>query len=172
MLYTVMGVVAYGLGAWLAERNVFFWHDAFETSLELDVALGAGVGLVVVGLSRVLEYAFEWARALSHSMKALLGDMDSSTILILAVFSALGEELLFRGLLQPAIGIVWSSLIFGGLHIGPNRSYIPWTIMAVGMGFAFGGMFYYTGNLLAPILAHFTINYFNLAAIARGVDAQ
>jgi len=80
----------------------------------------------------------------------------------------LGEEMLFRGLLQPAIGIVWSSLIFGLLHVGPDRRYAPWTLMAIGMGFAFGGLHYYTGNLLAPILAHFTINHFNLTAIAKG----
>ena len=167
VLYSLMGGIAYGLGFWLADRNVFFWHDMYGTTLPVHVAVGAGCGLAVVALSRVLERAFAWARELGDAMGELLGKLDSRTILVVAVFSALGEEMLFRGLLQPSIGLVWSSLIFGLLHVGPGRRYIPWTVMAVGMGFAFGGMFFYTGNLLAPILAHFTINYFNLHAIAR-----
>jgi membrane protease YdiL (CAAX protease family) len=35
------------------------------------------------------------------------------------------------------------------------------------MGFALGGMYMYTGNVLAPILAHFTINFLNLSLIAQ-----
>ena len=165
--YSFVGAVAYGLGFWLAERNIFLWHDSFETTLQLDVLLGAGFGIVVVGVSRAIEF-FEWARQLAAAMKTLLGELSTQAILVIALCSSLGEEMLFRGLLQPAIGIVWSSLIFGLLHVGPDRRYAPWTLMAIGMGCAFGGLHYYTGNLLAPILAHFTINHFNLTAIAKG----
>ena len=41
----------------------------------------------------------------------------------------------------------------------------PWTIFALVLGFALGGLLLLTGSLLAPILAHFTINYFNLHQI-------
>ena len=37
--------------------------------------------------------------------------------------------------------------------------------MALGMGFAFGGVTLATGDVMAAILAHLTINYFNLLAI-------
>lgn len=166
VLYGLMGGIAYGLGFWLADRNIFFWQELYATSLPLDVAAGAGTGLAVVGLSQLIQ-RFEWARQLSAAMRKLLGELDGVSILVIAVFSALGEEMLFRGLLQPSIGIVWSSLIFGLLHIGPGRRFLPWTIMAIGMGFVFGGLYYVTGNLLAPILAHFTINFFNLHALVR-----
>lgn len=166
VLYGLMGGIAYGLGFWLADRNIFFWHDAYGTTLPVNIGIGAGLGLVVVGITRVIE-RFEWAKRLSRGMRRLLGKLDGNTIIVLALCSSLGEEMLFRGLLQPSIGLVWSSLIFGLLHVGPGREYLPWTVMAIAMGFAFGGVFYYTGNLLAPILAHFTINYFNLHALAR-----
>ena len=39
--------------------------------------------------------------------------------------------------------------------------------MAVVMGFGFGLLYLYTGNIVAPVVAHFTINYFNLMHIAR-----
>ena len=58
--------------------------------------------------------------------------------------------------------------MFGAVHVGPDpKTFFPWTIMAVVMGFVLGGMYLYTGNVLAPILAHFTINFLNLSLIAQ-----
>lgn len=167
IVYGLMAALAYGLGFWISDRNVFLWEDIeSNTTLPIDVAIGAVAGLIVVALSRVLDKLFTWARALADNLKTILGELTHGRILTLAVCSSLAEEMLFRGLLQPEIGIHWSSLIFGLLHKGPDRSYLPWTIMAIAMGYAFAGMYLYTGNLLAPILAHFTINYFNLHALA------
>jgi membrane protease YdiL (CAAX protease family) len=44
--------------------------------------------------------------------------------------------------------------------------------MAIVMGGAFGLMFQLTGNLLAPILAHFTINFLNLIAIMNNKPSE
>jgi len=63
---------------------------------------------------------------------------------------------------RPAIGFVPASIVFGLVHIGPVRRFWPWTIMAVAMGFVFGGLFELTGNLAGPLAAHFLINYENL----------
>lgn len=167
IFYSIMGLIAVVAGDLLAGRNVFVHPDAGPTDLKLDLLVGAGVGLGAVGLSRALEHFFGWARELSRSMREMLGSFDGKTIALWAMFSALGEEMLFRGLLLPSVGLVVSSFIFGLLHVGPSSKYLPWTAMAVVMGFAFGGMFLYTGTILAPIVAHFTINYFNLHAIAE-----
>lgn len=169
LVYGGMAILSYVLGFSLADRNVLVWEhpDLLDTTLPIDVALGAGAGLLVVLASRLMDWAFAWARTLGDNLKRLLGELDGTRILVLAVASSIGEEMLFRGLLQPALGLHLSSLIFGLLHKGPDKTYLPWTIMAVGMGYAFGLMFFYTGSLLAPILAHFTINYFNLHALAR-----
>ena len=67
--------------------------------------------------------------------------------------SALAEELLFRGLLQPRIGLVAVSLVFGLLHLPNTRGRLPWPIMAVVMGFVFGGLFEWRGNLVVPVTA-------------------
>jgi membrane protease YdiL (CAAX protease family) len=39
--------------------------------------------------------------------------------------------------------------------------------MAIVFGGVFGWIYLYTGNLLGPILAHFTINFFNIMSITQ-----
>ncbi|MDX9723236.1 MAG: CPBP family intramembrane glutamic endopeptidase [Myxococcota bacterium] len=168
--YTGLAAISFLIGWYALERNIFLWYRPEYASLPLSVALGAAGGGLVVLLSRLLERWAAWARELSRLLGQMLGQLDHNAIIVLSVFSALGEEALFRGLLQPELGIVWSSLIFGLLHIGPDRRYLSWTMMAIGMGFGFGGLFVLSGNLLAPILAHFTINYFNLHALNKRAE--
>ena len=72
---------------------------------------------------------------------------------------------LFRGALLPWFGLWWQGLVFALLHVGPGRRFLPWTVSALVLGIAFGALAVWTGNLGAPIAAHFTINYLNLRYI-------
>jgi len=162
VIYSATGLGAWLLTWWLTDYSPFFYPDTTPRPLPEILGHGAGAGLLVVLLSRLLERYFAWARALARRMIDLIGPLDGPSILVISLSSAIGEEMLFRGFLQPSIGLIASSLLFGLLHIGPNRAYWPWTVMAIAMGFAFGALYLFTGTLLAPILAHFTINFFNL----------
>ncbi|QIN80791.1 CPBP family intramembrane metalloprotease [Rubrobacter marinus] len=85
-------------------------------------------------------------RKLAEKVAPLLVDGARGRDLVgLAVLSGVGEEALFRGALQPEIGIVASSLLFGALHVGPDRRYLLWTLWAVGAGFLFGALYAWTG---------------------------
>ncbi|MGE5184856.1 MAG: lysostaphin resistance A-like protein, partial [Acidobacteriota bacterium] len=108
---------------------------------------------------------FQWARELHGSFRDLLGPLTGREILILAIASAIGEELLFRGALMPWLGVWWQGLVFALLHVGPGRRFLPWTASALVLGIAFGGLAVWTGNLGGPIAAHFTINFLNLRFI-------
>jgi hypothetical protein len=88
-------------------------------------------------------------------------------ILILAVASSVGEELLFRGALLPWLGVTTQAVIFALLHIGPGTRFLPWTASALVIGLIFGWMVELTGDLGGPIACHFVINYLNLRYIAR-----
>jgi membrane protease YdiL (CAAX protease family) len=66
----------------------------------------------------------------------------------------LGEETFFCGAIQQEFGLVVASLVFGLVHVGPDRRYLVWTVWAVLAGFMFGALYEVTGGLLAPILAH------------------
>jgi membrane protease YdiL (CAAX protease family) len=93
-------------------------------------------------------------------MYSTLGDF-----LLISVAAGFGEELFFRGLLQRGllqelqqfdieqahwVSICLASLIFGVCH-WINREYA----LAAGIvGIYLGAIFYYSGNLLAPITTH------------------
>ncbi len=172
------GFISLGAVAWVMVRsgNVreLFYHPSglmVDQSPAVDLLVGgaAGVafGLGMARLSRFMVHRFEWAKGLHIEFRGLLGPLRDIDVLAFAAFSAIGEELLFRGALQTTFGIVVSSVAFGILHVGPSRKFIPWPFQAVAMGFAFGTLFWLTGNLAAPIMAHFAINYQNLHFINR-----
>ena len=54
------------------------------------------LGLAVVGLTRLATRHLAWARALHTSFRDLLGPLTGREIVILALASSIGEELLFR----------------------------------------------------------------------------
>ena len=83
-------------------------------------------------------------------------------ILIIAIFAAIGEEFVFRGVLQRIFGqvirnkhiIIWSvAFIFSFIHF-QFYGFVPRLLM----GAYFGYLLDYTKNLWIPILAHFTNN--------------
>lgn len=89
-------------------------------------------------------------------------DVHDATLLVLGVASGVTEELFFRGLLAPALGLLFSSLAFGALHQLHGRAGWIWAGWAGVMGLLFGSLFLATGSLFGPIVAHATINVINL----------
>ena len=92
-----------------------------------------------------------------HSISEL-----SYNLLIIAVLPALGEELLFRGILQRLFkeltgnihwAIIITSVIFSAIHM-QFYGFIPRMML----GILFGYIYYWTGNLWITILAHFINN--------------
>ena len=185
LFYAGMGALGWGIAQGWFGLDPWSMQGASGPAQAWHVALGAGFGLGIVALSALLERHAAWARRLSQAFRDTLGPLGLPQIAVIAVMSALGEELLFRGLIQQGLAarafdglttvstahtlaLIVSSVLFGLLHIGtPFRTYLPWTIMAIVMGASLGGMFWWTGSLWAPIVAHFTINFFNLIEIMR-----
>lgn len=133
----------------------------------VDVAWGVGLGLATVLATRLTSARFAWARAVDAEFREMLAPIEARDVPGLAVMSALAEEMFFRGFLQPHVGLTVASVAFGLAHLPHRREQVPWTLAAVVMGFAFGGLFAVRGSLLGPFLAHFTINYFNLFHLLR-----
>lgn len=128
----------------------------------LDVGLGVALGLLVVLLGRPLDRIGPSAR-LNRFLRELLSGMQPREALAIAGLGSFAEELLFRGFLQPHLGLIATSVIFGAVHYVPRRNdLLLWPFAAMLMGLVFGGLALVTGGILAPTVAHFTINYFNL----------
>jgi len=142
-----------------------------DTTLPLDALLGIGAGLAVVLLTWLCRNVRQFRR-LRDEFMTVLGPQTSSSIAVLAVTSAVGEELLFRGALQPLIGFWPTALLFGALHGGYNPKLFAWAAFAILAGILLGWLADATGNLLAPILTHLTVNYWNLHALAPSRAAE
>jgi membrane protease YdiL (CAAX protease family) len=87
-----------------------------------------------------------------------------ANLLIIGVLAAVGEELLFRGVLQNIFGgkiknkhvVIWLvAILFSAIHL-QFYGFIPRMLM----GAYFGYLLYYTRSIWAPVLAHFTNNAF------------
>jgi uncharacterized protein len=131
-------------------------------SLLVSVGLGICVGALTVASTRLLVRRVSWARALHEALRPTVKGAGDGWLLAIAVASALGEELLFRGLLVPLVGVVLSSLLFGALHQVRGQARWGWAAWATGMGLLFALLFAATGSLAGPIVAHLAINAANL----------
>lgn len=83
-------------------------------------------------------------------------------LLLIAILPAFGEELLFRGTLQPLLkeqtrnsiaGIVLAAVIFSALHM-QFYGFLPRMLMGVYFGF----LFFWTQSLWVPVFAHLVNN--------------
>lgn len=81
-----------------------------------------------------------------------------SGILVIGVFAGIGEEMFFRGVIQPKLklytnsahwGIWLTAVIFSAIHV-QFYGFVP----RVFLGALFGYLYHYSGSLLYPILAH------------------
>ncbi|MGE0712077.1 MAG: lysostaphin resistance A-like protein [Planctomycetota bacterium] len=142
-----------------------------------------------VALARV-----PWFRRMAALLKRLLThpellgpELDTSRALPIAAYSALGEEAFFRGFVQPwlilrcaallgqppdelapvACGVLVASVLFGLVHFPVLEALRPWTLFAVLAGLGFGVLAAASGSLIAPVIAHFLINWRNLVWLAR-----
>jgi len=143
-------------GPWLPLEGVE--ADAFSLVLG-----GTFAAAVIVG-TRLLVQNASWAKNLHRDLRPMTVGLDGTGIVLIAAMSAMAEELVFRGLLLPWVGVLPQALIFGVVHAqlsGPSRW--VWVAWASLVGLALGAMFALTGSLLGPILSHALINGVNLA---------
>jgi membrane protease YdiL (CAAX protease family) len=121
----------------------------------MGLFLGALTAACTVSLGLVAYRLVPSLRRISEELAPSLIDRASrGGLLLVSIFSGVGEETFFRGALQQEFGLVAASLLFGLAHVGPDRRYLVWTIWAVLAGFVFGALYETTGGLLAPVIAH------------------
>ena len=150
VFYAALLFVAAVVGA-LRGQDVFALGDSVLFGLLVGVIVASGT----VALGIFLYQLLPALRRLSDELAPHLVDGARWRDLVLvSIFSGVGEEVLFRGALQPEIGLVATSLLFGVLHVGPDRRYLVWTLWAVGAGFLFGLLYTWTGGILAPATTH------------------
>ncbi len=104
----------------------------------------------------------------------LAGMFPNATIGQLALVAALagvGEELLFRGVVQtifgwwtsPLLGLALASLLFGVMH-ALSKTYF---VLATTIGLGLGWLTWHYHDLVAPIVAHSTYDFIALLYMTR-----
>src|ERR1700691_4000158 len=144
-------------GALAACLGVALGRDPIRTPSWVGLEGGSSVGWsLVMGIllagatilaSRVLARRTEWTRALHEALRPGVRDADGVTIACMAISSGVGEELLFRGLLVPLVGVVASSIGCGLLHQVRGPARWVWAAWAGGMGVLFALVFTLSGSL-------------------------
>jgi len=119
----------------------------------------------------------QWAREYEDTLARateFLTTFDSTGqfilgLVVIAVLPAIGEEIVFRGILQrklieaktnPHIAIWLAAILFSGIHF-QFFGFVPRMLL----GALFGYLYYWSGDLRIPILAHFINNGFLITAV-------
>ncbi len=166
VFYGLMGLIALAWGSAYGDVSRWLGPPALESTL-IDAALGASLGLVIVALSHLLERWSTAMQALSTELSSLIPPLSRTSITLVAVLSALGEELLFRGAMQDAWGFWPTVALFAVVHGLFIRRLWLWMVFAAVTGLGLGAVAAWSQGLLGVVLAHFTINYFNLGHMSR-----
>jgi len=109
-----------------------------------------------------------YRQALAAEVLSFLRRVPPGFLATAGVLAAVGEELFFRGLLQPWLGLVPAAVLFGALHVSGPRSWLYYALTAACLGLGLGLLFRVTGSLVAPITAHLTYNLLVTYALAQG----
>jgi uncharacterized protein len=133
-------------------------HWSIQEGL-IGVALG-----ICISLMSAIVYSV-WAayrRSADYYLHLVLKPLVLPDVIWLGLLPGLSEEFLFRGVMLPTfgmdgVGIVFSSLCFGVLHLSSLRQW-PYVIWATLIGGVLGGSAVLTNNLLVPIVAHTVTN--------------
>jgi uncharacterized protein len=159
----------------------FFDNDSFHIQPALLVIILVvvfmGFNSLFIEWNQSIELpgAFgEWARSTEdylEEMTKFFTVFNTTGELVLALFvmaiiPAVGEELVFRGLVQndllratrnPHVAIWISAILFSAVHM-QFFGFIP----RMFLGALFGYLYHWSGNLAMPMLAHFVNNGFSL----------
>ena len=146
-----LAIIAFAL-AWATVRGLPLagpWQ-ATPRAVAAGAATGAALWLAIPLLFRIPDMR----RVFDTVLVPFSRTLEPADIITIALLSGVSEELLFRGVLLPEIGLIGSSVLFGLLH-ALNWTYAAWAAL---IGAGFGLLALYGGTLVTPVVAHATYN--------------
>lgn len=142
------------------------WYGAwpwYESAVSLQgllagLVVGLALAAVVIAITHSSTSALAALRENFDRLLDAFAPLRARDLLLMSLMAGVGEEALFRGLLQtalqPSLGtgaaLVGVSLAFGLFHC-VSVSYVVYTFV---LGLLWGGLALYTGELLAAVVAH------------------
>jgi membrane protease YdiL (CAAX protease family) len=175
----ILSVVSANVYVFFSLLIVRYWHEGnfynlflSETGLWTQIAFGTGAG---IGASLIIYLCIQ-----IKSIKEVLSDFMIFEALSkakftffdrtqLSIFAGAGEEVLFRGAIQPILGNSLTSIIFIGIHgyfKFKSPAHIFFGVMMFGLSFMLGLLSEHIG-LIAAMTAHALYDLFMLIALQR-----
>jgi membrane protease YdiL (CAAX protease family) len=147
-------------GVWLALglAELFTWQTL----------LGSALGLIIGAVVAALVIHWQPLRVVAEQLMQLVAweTLRTFDYVLIALMAAVGEELLFRGALQPLIGLLPMAAIFGLLHF----TSIAHVILAGLLGLLLGWLYQWSGSLWPPMAAHFWVDLVTGLLLARSLE--
>lgn len=157
------------------------WWDVDLTGSMAFTPEAAGLGIAAAVLPNLilapaaLKSNAAWITDLrdrtARMMRRVFGEQPGLTAALAVSFGGIAEEVLFRGVLIPALDRfmpVWLAVVVVGAGFGllhpVTRSYVA---LAALLGIFWGALFVWTGNLVVPMIAHALNNVIALAFYMR-----
>ncbi|MDT8860052.1 CPBP family intramembrane metalloprotease [Alkalihalobacillus sp. MEB130] len=154
----IMIILAGVFGFFVFDR----WEEftaLFQFNINVILLLGGTVAIFIVLIDLVLEKMLppSWLDD-GGINERVFRELSLLELTVLCFVVAVAEELLFRAVLQTAFGLVIASTIFAVIHF----RYLHKPILFINVwlvSFLLGALFYWTGNVLVTIFAHFMIDF-------------
>ncbi len=171
----VLFLVAVGLG-WV-------WHIPVLAALAPSVT-----GLVVGGLAIVPLLGLLWwvTRSSWAPFRRLVSELDEHLLplfracslpelALIATAAGVGEEALFRGVIQPVVGTmagIWIGVVVASVFFGLAHLITPtYAVLAGLIGMYLGALAVFSGGIWAPVVTHAGYDFLALALWVRSPAA-
>ncbi len=153
--------------------DVQWWY--FKTTINSIIWAACGliillsIGLIVT-LGSVKNFRpFRWYKGyLQEIFIPFAKSIPQHLVWVAALLAAIGEEPLFRGVIQHNWGLIPAALIFTVLHAPPIPKLLPLTVFYFGFSILLGLLFKYTDeNILLLVIVHFIYDWVVLYILQR-----
>lgn len=141
---------------------LFDYFSSFTKIFRMEwkiIYIGVSAGLAVVLLDLVMMKLLPEAYFNDGGInERIFTSLSYPMIAVVALSVAISEEVLFRGVLQTHIGLIWTSVLFAFVHY--RYLFHPFLFVnIILLSFFIGFIFEMTGNLYVTISMHFTIDF-------------
>ena len=143
---------------------------SIDENIVRDLILGITIGVLSVTISRIFSLKTAIGGALEEEMQNIYSVRQRNPLRD-AFGSACMEEVIFRGIMLSWLDIIPSALIFAITHLPLHRGLVIWMVTAFAFGLMLCTLFMSGLSLVAPLAAHFVINFLNLNYLERRARA-
>jgi membrane protease YdiL (CAAX protease family) len=171
LLFTLLG---WGIMGYFGPASL---RDSLQKGSNLQMQLGIGLVLgVIIGFLAWTLVSVPFFSKTRDFFTGIIGPLELSwtEIIIISCCAGIGEEILFRGGIQPHLGLLWTSILFVALHGYINPFNLQMTVYGVFMILAIGliGWSAVEYGLIAAIVAHTVIDVILLYLLSGSYSAS